>query len=59
MIELDDYPRVSCPKCGEVSIDMDGFGFIACERCGYCKHVAMHEDDGRWHCDICDAVVKL
>ena len=34
--------KVRCPRCGLEQIDVDGFGFQACqphpEGCGYCLH---------------------
>ena len=63
--DLDDYPTVTCPKCGREQVDMDGFGFLACipfnipvsiaEKhgvipcCGYCTHPSI--TDGV--CGIC------
>ena len=32
------YPTIACPKCGDETGDMDGFGFIACTECGACIH---------------------
>lgn len=45
----DDYPLLVCPKCGVSDNDFDGFGFIACESCGYCTHPS--RDGGT--CSIC------
>jgi len=43
---------VPCPKCGEAQEDDDGFGFIFCEKCGYCVHPSI--TDGK--CDCCGVV---
>lgn len=47
----EDYPRVECPKCGVEQTDMDGFGVLYCDACGYCKHPSYTGDK----CDICGA----
>jgi hypothetical protein len=45
----DDWPQVECPRCGAEQEDMDGFGVIYCESCGYCRHASA--TGGK--CDIC------
>ena len=56
----DDYPEMTCPKCGKETPDMDGFGFIAClpDGCGYCRHVAAEKVGSEWKCSICSAVLN-
>ena len=34
----DEWPVVACPRCGAGQEDLDGFGVIRCEACGYCRH---------------------
>lgn len=36
--DRDEYPEITCPKCGDKTTDMDGFGFVACTVCGECTH---------------------
>lgn len=50
--------KTECPKCGAGQLDLDGVGFVACDRpeCGYCSHPA--RTDGV--CDVCgDGVPNL
>lgn len=51
----NDYPTAICPKCKVEQDDMDGFGILYCELCGYCTHPGsvMDEKDGHWYCDLC------
>lgn len=49
LVPPDDYPIVTCPKCGVTSSDFDGFGLQFCARCGYCAHPALTGDT----CDLC------
>ncbi len=37
---MDDYtvPQATCPQCGAMVDDHDGFGVLHCHRCGYCAH---------------------
>jgi len=45
---------MECPVCGTQQEDMDGFGFIACQICGYCIHPNWTKDEtGVWRCGIC------
>jgi excisionase family DNA binding protein len=45
---------VTCPKCGEDREDLDGFGVLACEKCGYCTHPHLDGDGrGSMVCVIC------
>jgi hypothetical protein len=32
---------VACPLCGEEYDDIDGFGLLRCEDCGFCQEGAM------------------
>lgn len=45
----EDYPEITCPRCGHTEEDMDGFGFVCCHRCGYCVHPSI--TDGV--CGVC------
>lgn len=46
---------MTCPKCGdEQEEDLDGFGFLYCEKCGYCTHPSVDGDV----CGLCKATVK-
>jgi DNA-directed RNA polymerase subunit RPC12/RpoP len=49
----DDIEVVRCPSCGAWLEDFDGFGFIACEKCGFCRHPNAELIDGKWICGIC------
>lgn len=40
---------VRCPRCGTEQVDLDGFGFINCERCHYCTHPSFTGE----RCDVC------
>lgn len=52
--ELADYPTAVCPRCGKETVDMDGFGFIACiPGCGLCTHPSWTKIGGLWECGIC------
>ena len=52
-------PQVQCPACGQWQPDYDGFGFLACDYCGYCKHpCATGDADGDMVCDICGYIVE-
>lgn len=42
-------PTMLCPRCGQQYDDLDGFGVLHCEHCGFCTHASM--TDGR--CDLC------
>jgi Zn finger protein HypA/HybF involved in hydrogenase expression len=44
-----DPPTMTCPKCGKESEDLDGFGVLHCEACGYCTHDAIDGD----RCSLC------
>jgi hypothetical protein len=37
-VDCEDYPEITCPKCGHEFPDMDGFGFLFCPACKHCKH---------------------
>ena len=49
-----EYPQATCPKCGHEFDDMDGFGFIYCEKCKHCTHP--NSMDGV--CGICGIPIK-
>jgi hypothetical protein len=51
--DTDVIIMVSCPQCGEGQQDLDGFGVLHCERCGYCTHASQHGDGTGFICDIC------
>jgi ribosomal protein L37AE/L43A len=38
MSEMADRLMIACPQCGTEQEDLDGFGFLYCDRCGYCTH---------------------
>lgn len=45
---------LTCPKCGDEQEDLDGFGFIACDKCGLCTHVSFSGPCGQeLICDLC------
>lgn len=46
-----DYPIVGCPSCSAQQEDMDGFGVLHCDVCGYCAHP--QSTNGK--CTICGA----
>lgn len=46
-----EYPTNTCPKCAHEQIDLDGFGFITCEACGYCTHPSFSGEQ----CEFCGA----
>ena len=48
-----DYPTSECPKCGAAQTDLDGFGVVRCDKCGYCAHPSETGIPGGWKCDIC------
>lgn len=46
---LCEVPTAECPKCHAEQADLDGFGVLYCEACGYCLHPAVA--DGK--CELC------
>lgn len=44
-----DLPTITCPICKCEEYDLDGFGVLRCEACGYCTHASV--TDGV--CDLC------
>jgi len=48
----DHSPKTQCPRCEKWVVDMDGFGVLAHEECGYCSHPSRTGDI----CDICQDV---
>lgn len=53
-MNVEDMPTRECPKCGDVQPDLDGFGTLHCEKCGYCKHASI--TDGI--CGFCNERVR-
>lgn len=50
---------VRCPKCGDEQPDMDGFGFLICDACGYCTHPSASAKVGEpLLCDHCAAAIR-
>jgi DNA-directed RNA polymerase subunit RPC12/RpoP len=35
------YPVVVCPECGHEYEDLDGFGVLRCDACGFCTHSSL------------------
>jgi len=35
---MKDHPYVQCPNCGRWVEDLDGFGVLVHDECGYCSH---------------------
>lgn len=35
---VEDWIEMSCPECGKIQKDYDGFGVLYCPSCGYCTH---------------------
>lgn len=46
-------PIVTCPRCGAEQADLDGFGVIHCESCGFCCHPSITGGT----CDLCERTV--
>jgi len=46
---LCEVPIATCPKCKVEQPDLDGFGVLYCEACGYCLHPTMTDRK----CDLC------
>lgn len=46
---MSDHPQTTCPKCGHLEDDHDGFGVLYCEYCGYCTHPSITDET----CDLC------
>lgn len=44
----------TCPRCGDEVEDLDGFGVVAHERCGYCSHASIDGDT----CNLCGCVLE-
>lgn len=47
--------KSQCPNCGEWVEDLDGFGVLRHEKCGFCKHSSI--DGGR--CTMCGCLVTV
>ena len=48
-LEMPPVPMMQCPQCEEWMEDMDGYGCLAHDACGYCSHPSITGDT----CDIC------
>lgn len=48
---LDPAPISVCPKCGALVEDLDGFGVLAHDECGYCSHFDVYGNA----CRVCGA----
>ena len=46
---MSDPVIVLCPSCKHEHEDHDGFGVLYCERCGYCAHASISNEQ----CDFC------
>jgi hypothetical protein len=46
-------PLVACPSCGDVQVDLDGFGVMKCDVCGFCRH----PDISSGKCNCCGRAV--
>lgn len=44
-------PTATCPRCKAEVVDMDGFGVLIHDDCGYCSHPSITGDT----CDSCNA----
>jgi DNA-directed RNA polymerase subunit M/transcription elongation factor TFIIS len=54
----DDLSWIVCPKCGNKEQDFDGFGFLYCEKCGYCLHPnSTKQENGDWVCGVCGKII--
>lgn len=54
LIHYKDVPKSQCPGCGHWHNDLDGFGVLHCDICGYCKHP--NSTDGV--CGFCGETIK-
>lgn len=50
----DDVPEAACPQCKDELPDLDSFGVLYHQACGFCRHASI--DDGR--CNFCGKVVR-
>lgn len=50
----EEWPQVRCPECQSTQDDMDGFGVLYCEKCGYCAHASINDE----RCDFCEKEVR-
>ena len=48
-----EMPKKEYLKCGDITDDLDGFGVLYCEKCGYCEHSSITGDV----CDFCEKVI--
>lgn len=51
----DAIPLTACPRCGVWVPDLDGFGVLYHEACGYCQHASVTGD----RCGLCGEVVSV
>jgi predicted RNA-binding Zn-ribbon protein involved in translation (DUF1610 family) len=50
-------PKVTCPRCGYVEDDLDGFGFVYCAKCHECTHPSADGDEnGDFYCTVCGQI---
>ena len=49
---LCTVPTAECRKCHAEQPDLDGFGVLYCEACGYCMHPTCSEGK----CELCGRV---
>lgn len=49
-IAPDDVPTRECPRCGDSQRDLDGFGALYCQKCGFCTHASITAGV----CDFCE-----
>ncbi len=47
--DMPPVPLTQCPHCREWLEDLDGFGVLRHEACGYCSHAVVGGDA----CELC------
>ncbi len=50
----DDINESCCPQCGAWVVDLDGFGVLRHEACGWCAHPSVTGG----LCGLCGAAVE-
>jgi len=50
---MEEYPIITCPQCGDETEDLDGFGFLYCDKCKFCTHPSWSEHRDVMRCDMC------